>query len=71
MSAHELMEFAEDITAQGKKFEKTIMEIAIYSNGSIRLEDLYHMTLDSIKSVEKIISDKIKSENNIKGKEYL
>lgn len=71
LSGEELKTYTDDLIAQGESIKKILAEIAIYSNGSISLSELYHMTMTHIKMIEKVISDKIKSENNIKGKEYL
>ena len=71
MSTSDLNKFVDDIAAQAKNIKKTIIEIATYSNGAILLEDLYNMTLVDIKQTEQIVSEKLKSDRNIKGKEYL
>lgn len=71
LSGIELQKYTEDLIAQGETIKKILVEIAIYSNGSINLTDLYNMPMTHVKMIEKVISDKIKSENNIKGKEYL
>lgn len=71
MSTSDLNKFVDDIAAQAKNIKKTIIEIATYSNGAILLEDLYNMTLVDIRQTEQIVSEKLKSDRNIKGKEYL
>lgn len=71
LSGIELQQYIEDLIAQGESIKKILIEISIYSNGSINLTDLYHMPMPLVKMTEKIISDKIKSENNVKGKDYL
>jgi len=71
LSGIELQKYTDDLIAQGETIKKILAEIAIYSSGSINLTDLYNMPMTQVKMIEKIISDKIKSENNIKGKEYL
>ena len=71
LSGIELQKYTDDLIAQGETIKKILVEIAIYSNGSINLTDLYNMPMTHVKMIEKVISDKIKSENNIKGKEYL
>ena len=71
LSGIELQKYTEDLIAQGETIKKILAEIAIYSSGSINLTDLYNMPMTHVKMIEKVISDKIKSENNIKGKEYL
>ena len=71
LSGIELQKYTDDLIAQGETIKKILAEIAIYSSGSINLTDLYNMPMTHVKMIEKVISDKIKSENNIKGKEYL
>ena len=71
LSGIELQKYTEDLIAQGETIKKILADIAIYSSGSINLTDLYNMPMTHVKMIEKVISDKIKSENNIKGKEYL
>lgn len=66
-----MQEYIDNLTTQSKNIKKILYEIAVYSNGSITLEDLYNMPLEEIKPIEKILMEKLKSDRNIKGKEYL
>lgn len=71
LSNSELEDFTNELIAQSHKIRKTLAEIAIYSNGSIRLEDVYNMPIDQIKVLEELITNKIKVENNIKTPQML
>ena len=71
LSNVELQKYIDNLIAQGESIKKILAEVAVYSNGSINLTDLYNMPMTQIKMIEKIISDKIKSENKITSKEYL
>ena len=71
LSGIELQKYIDNLIAQGESTKKILAEISVYSNGSINLQDLYHMPMNQIKMIEKVISDKIKSENKVIGKEYL
>lgn len=71
LTQSELEKFTNELIAQAHKIKKTLAEIAIYSNGSIRLEDVYNVPIDQIKVLEEIISNKIKAENNIKTPQML
>lgn len=71
LSNEELIEFTDHLIALGKSLRKTLTEIAIYSNGSFRLEDVYSLPSDQIKELEEIVSKKIKLERNIKEQQML
>jgi hypothetical protein len=71
LSGIELQKYIDNLIAQGESIKKILAEISVYSNGSINLQDLYNMPMTQIKMIEKVISDKIKSENKVTGKEYL
>ena len=66
-----MQKYIDNLTTQSKNIKKILYEIAVYSNGSIKLEDLYNMPLEEIKPIEEILMEKLKSDRNIKGKEYL
>lgn len=71
MSNAEIASYSDHLITQGKKLEENILELAIYSNGSITLDDLYSMPIENIEKLEKIIPKKIKIERNIKEQQLL
>jgi hypothetical protein len=71
LSSSELQEYNDNLIAQAENLRRMLVEISVYSNGSINLQDLYNMPMIQIKQIEEIITKKIKSENNVTGKEYL
>lgn len=71
LSSSELQEYNDNLMAQAENLRRMLVEISVYSNGSINLQDLYNMPMVQIKQIEEIITKKIKSENNVSGKEYL
>jgi hypothetical protein len=71
LSPAEMEEYIENLSTQSKNIKKTLYELVIYSNGSLTLEDLYSISFEEIIPIEKILTEKIKSDRNIQGKEYL
>jgi hypothetical protein len=65
------LKYINELIAQGNKIKKVLFEIAIYSNGSVTLQDLYNLPLNEIKDIETTIEQKIKLDKNIKEKQLL
>lgn len=66
-----LNSYIEDLATQERKLVEILTEIAIYSNGAISLQDLYNLPFEQVNHIEKTLSEKIKMDRNISGKEYL
>ena len=66
-----MKKYTDSLAAHQRDIEKKLIDIVVFSNGSITLEDLYNSTFKSIELIWKSIEKKIKIEKNIKGQEML
>lgn len=68
---NELKKIIDNMTAQAKKIEETLLELSLYSNGSITLQDLYNMPLTKLEPIQKMLKSKIEMDLGINSKKYL
>lgn len=59
------------MTAQREKLEKSLLDLSIYSNGSISLQDLYNLPVTKLEPIQKTITSKIEMDLGINSKKYL
>lgn len=71
MNHDEINKFLDQLITQREQIKKNILELTIYSNGSIRLEDMYNLTSRDIETIEKSITEKIKLDKGIKTQDML
>jgi len=71
MSPSELKQYTDELTAQIKSYERGLIELAIYSNGSVTYADLLNMTVSQIEVYEKSLNAKIKFDRGIKTQQML
>jgi len=71
MYGSELNSFLNNMITQREQIKKNIIDLSIYSNGSIRLEDMYNLTTIDVANIEKTILEKIKMDKGIKSQQML
>lgn len=71
MTPEQLQAFTRQLVAQGEAYNKSLIDLAIYSNGSVTYNDILQMPLNQIKMIETSVSNKIKSERGIKEQAML
>lgn len=71
MTPYELKEYSNSLVAQANGFRKSLIEIAVFSEGAVTFADVMMMPLSQIRDLEEIVTKKIKLDKNIKSKEML
>lgn len=67
----ELKKIIDTMTARKDKLENNLLELSIYSNGSLTPNDLYNMPLSKIETIQKSLISKIELDLGINSKKYL
>ena len=71
MRPEELHAFTQDLVAQAKILEDNLLELSVFSNGSITYNDLLQMPVGQVKSLQRIITKKLKQEKGVKDQMML
>lgn len=71
MDKNQLNSYINELITQREKIKKNMIDLSIYSNGSIRLEDIYNLSINDITNIEKTILEKIKLDKGIKSQQML
>lgn len=71
MKPEELHEYTQDLIAQAKIIEQNLLELVVYSNGSISYDSIINMPVAQVKKLESIITKKIKQDKGIKEQSML
>jgi hypothetical protein len=71
MKPEELHAYTQDLIAQAEAIEQNLLELVIYSNGGISYDAICQMPVSQIRTLEKIISKKIKQDKGIKEQSML
>lgn len=68
---NELKKYIDNMTAQKENLEKSLLDLSIYSNGSITLQDLYNLPSTKLEPIQKTLTSKIEMDLGINSKKYL
>lgn len=71
MGPRELNEFINKLNVDAENLEEYLMDIALYSEGTIQYSDLKQMPMARVRLFEKRLSDYLKKKSGKKGTEYL
>ena len=71
MKPEELHSFTQDLIAQSKILEDNLLELAVFSGGSVTYNDLLQMPVSQVKSLQSIITKKLKQEKGVKDQMML
>lgn len=71
MAPEEFYKFTRKLVAQGEAYTKGLIELAVYSNGSLTYEQILMMPISQIRQFETAITNKIKADKGIKDQAML
>jgi hypothetical protein len=71
LTAAELKKHTADLIAQIDTFERGLIELSIFANGSVTYADLLNMTIKQVEVYEKSLNAKIKFDKGIKTQQML
>jgi len=71
MNQLQTKEYVDLLIAQRDNMRKNIIQLSIYSNGSVRLEDIFMIPISDLETIEKSITEKIKLDKGIKTQDML
>jgi hypothetical protein len=66
-----MKKYIDDLNKKISVFRKSLIELSIYSNGSISLETLYSIPISDLNDLDETIIKKLKSDRGIKEQQML
>lgn len=71
MDRDQLQEYINKLAVESENLHEFLIDLGLYSNGSIPYRDLLQMPMQRIKQVKERLEHKMKKDAGSKGQEYL